>query len=192
MIPLPSGPYDVIYADPPWSYECKKPTIAGHPGVLLRGENSLSPEHYYKTMSADEIAWMPVKAICSKNSVCFMWATNPLLPDAFRVLAAWGFEYKTTITWYKLRCKGMGYWFRGYTEFLLLGVRGNFKAFHSRQENIVAAPVGKHSEKPILFRKLIENETPNLKRLEMFARRSPDELWDVWGNEAQEPEVSLF
>jgi len=98
------------------------------------------------------------------------------------VLAAWGFEYKTCITWQKLRCKGMGYWFRGHTEHLLLGVRGNIKAFRSGQPNIVALPVHKHSEKPLFFVELIESVTTNLpKKLEMFGRMQRDG-WDILGN----------
>ena len=113
----------------------------------------------------------------------FLWATNPLLPEALETMKAWGFKYKTMITWHKERCKGMGYWFRGHTEHILVGVKGNVKAFRSLEHNIKKLPVEKHSKKPDEFRQMIEAVTGNLgNRIELFARNNHDG-WDAWGNE---------
>ena len=46
MIPFPDKKYDIIYADPPWSYSDK-------------GCNGNAAEHY-PTMTVDEICKMPV------------------------------------------------------------------------------------------------------------------------------------
>lgn len=51
----------------------------------------------------------------AKDSVLFMWATSPKLPQALEVMAAWGFAYKTHSIWDKVLI-GMGYWFRGQHE----------------------------------------------------------------------------
>ena len=83
--------------------------------------------------------------------------------------------------------KGMGYWFRGHTEHLLLGVRGKVKAFRSPEHNILRLPVKKHSEKPEEFRRLIERATANMSsrtRIELFARERIAG-WDAWGNEVE-------
>jgi N6-adenosine-specific RNA methylase IME4 len=134
-------------------------------------------------MSFDEIAKLPVKQIVMADAVLFLWVTNPLLPKQLAIMKAWGFEYKTLITWEKTNGKGGGYWFRGKTEHLALGVRGKVKSFRSMVDNIHRYPVSRHSEKPEGFRRIIEKVTPNLNpKLELFARHS-SAGWDIWGNE---------
>lgn len=177
--------YSVVYADPPWSFRFSSPTAAPRPVTC---QEAAGVSYYYDTMSLEDIKKMPVSSLCEKDAVLFLWATTPLLPEAFEVMKSWGFKYKTMITWHKLRCKGMGYWFRGHTEHLLLGVRGNVKAFKSMQHNIVKHRVLKHSEKPEVFRKIIESVTQG-ERVELFARIRK-EGWDAWGNQLP-PETQM-
>ena len=80
---------------------------------------------------------------------------------------------------------GMGYWFRGQCEHLLMGTKGKVKAFRLQECNFIQTKVGKHSQKPEEFRQLIERATakmPLTNRIELFARQKT-EGWDVWGNE---------
>jgi len=168
--------YRVIYADPPWSYKFTSPTGSRRP-TYCNGASD-----YYDVMSLDEIKALPIAQCAARDSVCFMWTTVPMLPDALATLNAWGFKYKTMLTWHKLRCKGMGYWFRGHTEHVLFGVRGRVKAFRSLRHNIVAAKVFKHSQKPHIFYEYIESVVDG-PRLEMFARNTRSG-WQSWGNEA--------
>ena len=181
IIELPNGKYQVIYADPPWSYDCKEPT-ASKGGAKGSGYSG-GVNYYYATMSTKEIMDMPIKNISADDCVLFLWATNPLLPEAMETMTRWGFKYKTTLTWHKLRCKGMGYWFRGHTEFLLFGVMGHVKAFRSLEHNIKTLPVEQHSKKPHDFRILIDAVTVNMQpKIELFARER-HVGWDTWGNE---------
>ena len=171
------SPYDIIYADPPWAYRNKKTG-----GSMVSGA-----EAKYPTMSVDEISALPIKDIASKNSVLFVWATVPLMPEAFQVMKAWGYKYKTMITWRKIMSLGMGYWFRGQCEHLLLGVRGQVKAFRLQEPNFIQAKVLAHSEKPEEFRQLIERATSKMSsqnRVELFARRRVAG-WDVFGNQVE-------
>lgn len=149
-------------------------------------------DNRYNLMSLQDLKEMPIKSLANKDSVCFMWATNPLMPEAFELLKAWGFEYKTMLTWKKTSCSG--YWFMGITEHILFGVRGNVKAFRSGLLNFYACKSGQHSQKPHYFRELISkavaNTIPDAKKLELFARSRdnmfPDyeyEGWDVYGNQ---------
>jgi len=171
MIPFPDKKYRIIYADPPWSYKNKRTG-----GSMKSGASSK-----YPTMSVDDICDLPVKDIAHENSVLFLWATVPLLPEALNVMAVWGFKYKTMLTWRKIMSLGMGFWFRGQTEHLLLGVRGKVKAFRIQKANFVQCKAGTHSTKPVEFRTLIE--LVDLKpRIELFARKKT-RGWDVWGNE---------
>ena len=85
--------YNIIYADPPWSYKW------GNGGKF-------APERHYSTMSTDEICEMKstIKKIADKNCALLMWTTMPCLPDAIRVIKEWGFKYKTcAFTWVKIR-----------------------------------------------------------------------------------------
>jgi N6-adenosine-specific RNA methylase IME4 len=172
--------YEVIYADPAWQYNTKSPLASKRPETCQRAGGV---DYYYPTMPLDEIKQLPINELSEKDAILFLWATVPLLPEAFEVISAWGYKYKTMITWHKLRCKGMGYWFRGHTEHLLLATKGKISPFRSLQHNIISHPVQKHSEKPDVFRKLIEKETANYpRRIELFAR-SRFEGWDSWGNQ---------
>ena len=175
--------YEVVYADPPWSYKFNKPTASK--GGSKGDGYSAGVNYYYDTMTMQEIKEMPLKELTAKNAVLFMWATNPLLPEALETMKEWGFKYKTCITWKKERCKGMGYWFRGHTEHLLFGVKGKVKAFRSLEHNIQSFPVEKHSKKPDWFRKLIEDNTIDMpNKIELFARQNTKN-WDVFGNEVK-------
>jgi N6-adenosine-specific RNA methylase IME4 len=163
--------YQVIYADPPWAYRNKKTG-----GSMISGA-----EAKYQTMTQQQICSM--KLPVDKNAVLFLWATVPLMREAFEVLDAWGFQYKTMITWRKIMSLGMGYWFRGQCEHLLLGVHGKVKAFRVQEPNFLQTKVLRHSEKPEEFRQLIERATIELpNKLELFARK-PSVGWDVYGNE---------
>lgn len=188
--------YNVIYIDPPWSYRDK----------TGRGFIHGAEENYQVMTNADIIA-LPIKEITQKHCVCFLWATVPLMPEAMDTLKAWGFQYKTMITWRKIMSMGMGYWFRGQCEHLLLGVKGNVKAFRQQQANFYESQVfevdecyqskaGKHSQKPHYFREMINKAVqvsfPEPVKLEMFARTREglfphDEYkgWDVYGNQIE-------
>jgi N6-adenosine-specific RNA methylase IME4 len=99
--PLPNrGPYRVLVADPPWRFDWRAadPTRSG-----------VCP---YPQMGIDEICALPVAGIAHDDALLWLWATNAHLPEAFKVLDAWGFQYRTTLTWVKNRI-GTGDWLRG-------------------------------------------------------------------------------
>ena len=171
--------YKCVVADPPWDYENK-----------VTGGNLQSAACFkYSTMSLEEIKKLPIiHEQTDENCVLFLWATVPLLPEAFEVMGAWGFKYKTKITWRKM-FNGMGWWFRGQIEDCLIGTRGKIKAFHSQQPNFIQSTIKglKHSEKPNEFFQLIEPiiEQYNLNpKIELFSRKQRPG-WDVFGNEVE-------
>ena len=109
-----------------------------------------------------------------------------MLPAALRVMAGWGFAYKSQLIWNKDRT-GTGYWFRNKHELLLVGTRGDVPApaMGDQWPSVVDAPVDVHSAKPEVFAKMIEEYFPNLPKIELNARRARPG-WDVWGLEAPE------
>lgn len=165
--------YNVIVCDPPWAYNNKNTG-----GSMKSGASAK-----YPTLTVDEICKLKIPH--DKDCILFLWVTVPLLDEGFKVLSAWGFKYKTMITWHKIMSLGLGYWFRGQTEHALVAVRGKVKALRHQKGNIIQAKARKHSQKPDEFWELIEPalEGKGLdQRLEMFARQDRDG-WDVMGNE---------
>lgn len=167
--------YSIIYADPPWRYERDK----------VRG----AAESHYSTMSLDEICTLPIPDIAARDSVLFLWATFPQLPEALRVIEAWGFHYKSVaFVWLKRNRRssgwfyGLGYWTRGNVEICLLATRGHPKRKSAAVHQLIVSPVEAHSKKPDITRSKIIELMGDVPRVELFARKKTPG-WDIWGNE---------
>jgi len=168
---LPTDKYRVLYVDPPWKY-----------GDQLT-ENYGPTRFHYPPMTISELCVLPILELCEADAVLFLWVTSPMLEDAFPVMKAWGFTYKTSFVWDKVK-HNMGHYNSVRHEFLLVCTRGscvpdNAKLFDSVQ----SIERTKHSEKPEEFRRIIEALYQHGKRLELFARREA-EGWERWGNQA--------
>ncbi len=158
---LPTGPFHVIVADPPWQYE---------------SGNSLP----YPTMDIEEIKAMPVVEIADENAILWLWTTNAHLRVAFEVVEAWGFEYRTLLTWVKDRM-GTGEWLRGQTEHCMLAIRGKPVFLHGSHATVLEAARREHSRKPEEFYALVEATSPGGK-VELFCRQRRAG-WHAYGNE---------
>jgi N6-adenosine-specific RNA methylase IME4 len=159
----------IIVADPPWKYDFSSTTP------------SRQTERQYDTLSVDEIiAQAPTPA---PDSVLFLWATVPLLPKALAVMEGWGFEYKSCAIWDK-EVIGLGNWFRIQHEFLLVGIRGKISPPEGflLVSSIFRSKRRGHSEKPEEVFAWIDKAFPDMRKLEMYARKQRSG-WSVWGNE---------
>ena len=140
-------------------------------------------------MDTEEICSLKVADIAASDSLLFLWATYPMLPQAFEVIRAWGFQYKTVgFTWVKRTRSnrgyhfGLGFWTRANPELCLLATRGHPKRRSARVPNLVVSPVQDHSRKPDAVRERIVELCGDLPRAELFARaKTPG--WSAWGNE---------
>lgn len=168
---IPDGKYNIIYADPPWKYDF---------GFDIHG----AADRHYATLTPSEIAALPVKELFEDNAVLFMWATSPKLEEAFTVINGWGFKYKTSFIWDKVK-HVMGHYNSVRHELLLICTRGSFpKQSDTLTDSVVSIERSdEHSEKPEEFRKIIEDMYPIGKKIELFGRKQIDG-WDVWGNQA--------
>jgi N6-adenosine-specific RNA methylase IME4 len=166
--PLPEGPFELIYADPPWQL--------GNPDGLN------APESHYPTMPINQIK--ELKPPAAENAVLFLWAVNCLLPEALEVINAWGFTYKTNFVWVK-ETIGLGNWARNRHELLLFATRGKVPLpdASERPDSVIEAPRLRHSQKPEDASRRIEATYPHLSKLELFARGSARPGWQAWGNE---------
>lgn len=161
---LPSGPFQVVVADPPWRYE---------------SGNDLP----YPTLSIEEIKGLPVRNLADENAILWLWTTNAHLRVAFEVVESWGFGYKTLLTWVKDRM-GTGEWLRGKTEHCLLGARGNPVFLHGSDTTALEAARRQHSRKPEEFYELVERVCPG-SRVDLFSRQQR-EGWCVYGDQTKQ------
>jgi N6-adenosine-specific RNA methylase IME4 len=175
--------FSTVLADPPWRF-------ANRTGKMAPEHRRLSR---YATMTIEEIEALPVGEIAAPTSHLYLWVPNALLPWGLRVVAAWGFEYKSNIVWHKLRKdggsdgRGVGFYFRNVTEMLLFGVRGKNArtlAPGRRQVNYLGTRKREHSRKPDEQYQIVEACSPG-PFLELFARgRRPG--WVTWGDQADD------
>lgn len=165
--PLPAGHFSTIEADPPWA---------------LDAAEGKSAHRQYATMTVEEIEALGDQVLERAADDChlYLWAINPMLPEAFQVMTAWRFEYKTLLTWVKPQI-GTGHYYRGATEQCLFGVRGDLSCLRADQPNWFQANRGRHSQKPARFYEIAESMSPG-PRLRMFAR-DEREGWANWINE---------
>lgn len=177
--------YQVIYADPPWTF-----------ATYSRKGKGRSPEAYYDCMSLADIKALPVGEWAAKHSALFLWTTDPILEKAFEVIRAWGFTYKTVgFHWVKLNKSstesasrathfftGLGFWTRANPELCLLATRGSPRRLRADVAKLIVSPRREHSRKPDEVYERIEAlcEGPYL---EMFARSSRPG-WSSWGLES--------
>jgi len=184
--------YQIIYADPPWSYDDK----------LGNQVNMGAATGTYQTMGINEIKNLPIKEIADTDCVLFLWAVSPLLPESLDVIKAWGFKFKTVaFNWVKITNNGnfisnMGRWTMGNCELCLLATKGSPKRLKKDIKQLQISERKGHSKKPDIIRKQIVELMGDIPRIELFARgdKTKDlfdfnrfDGWDTFGNEVENP-----
>jgi len=186
---VPSDKFEVVIIDFPWDYDRK---LSGSPK--------------YKTMTVDQIKQEIPKLPLAKNAIVFMWTTNPKLEEAFELIDFYGLDYKTNLVWVKTKDKklwseeeiidtktqkGTAHYIKGSHELLLIATKGNLglPPHSARISSVVFAErTRKHSQKPAVFKKIINDFYPAKKKLEMFNRDKDEyhnKTWHYWGDESE-------
>lgn len=177
--------YDVIVADPPWQYQNDQGKESSRGGIP------------YRSLNSDTLNNLNLNEIASDNSLLFVWATCPKLPEALAFIAGNGFQYCTVaFNWIKLNknsdikyfpsaegkkmpdvvldggiYSGMGYYTNIQSEFVLVGRKGKMlKRKDKSVKQLVFSPVSNHSSKPLEVNERIERLYGNVSYLELFAR----------------------
>lgn len=190
---LARGYYGALLVDPPWRFRTWNRAAA----VTRRSGSgtNVSASVHYSTMAIEDLAALPVGELAADNSCLFLWACWPTLTDAFHLLKAWGFEYKTcAFDWMKAHTRqvemfrddadalmGMGYWTRSNSEPCLLATRGKPKRLNADVRQGIIEPRREHSRKPDCVHERIERLVAG-PYLELFARQQRPG-WTVWGDE---------
>lgn len=166
--------FNVIYADPAWSY-------------WEGGEKNQSM--HYKTMGIEDIKNLPVASIADENAILFIWVTYPILHEAFEVIKSWGFKYSTCgFAWVKKNKVseswffGNGAWTRANTELCLIATRGTVTRLDASISQVLDDRIMEHSQKPERVRELITRLVGKLPRIELFSRNTKNDGWFNWGN----------
>lgn len=176
--------YQIIYADPPWSYGTRKLNVSTSGKELT---------DHYSVMTLDDICRLPILNLADKNCVLFLWVVYPVLEDSFRIINSWGFKYSTVaFEWVKLmtpstlkpvRFMGANV-IGGSIELCLLARRGTVKRIDKTIRRTIWAERREHSRKPDEAKERIVKLFGDLPRIELFARQKV-EGWDCWGNEVE-------
>ena len=157
--------YRTVLTDPPWDIE-------------QRG--SWGAVRHYAVMPTEAICALRVDRLAAEDAHLWLWVTNAGLHAGRGVMEAWGFTYRSCLTWIKPRI-GLGAYLRNHTEHLLLGTRGKAPVAFRGQGTWFYAPLQEHSHKPEEQYAIIERCSAG-PYIELFARRHRPG-WDVWGNE---------
>lgn len=179
--------YQIVYADPPWSYY--NDMTVDPDCTTVKGVRRPP----YKVMSSEDIKSLDVQSVCDKNAVLLIWTTDYHLEKAMEVIKSWGFTYKTVgFAWQKLNKSGSpvsycgAYTLKSGVELCLLATKGDTSGWvcDRKVRGLVTYPRMEHSKKPDEVRIGIERLFGNRPRIELFARQQV-EGWDVFGNEVE-------
>jgi N6-adenosine-specific RNA methylase IME4 len=179
---FPTGPYDVVVADPPWSYYGQQ-------------EKWGAAAKFYATMPDERIRDLPVGNLLGARGVLFLWATSPRLDLAVECIKHWGLQFRgVAFVWVKTTASGAPIGAQGVrpsitkptSEFVLAGspvAKGRpMPLADEGVAQVVSVPRREHSRKPDEVMRRIERLYPDARRLELFARRRRD-CWDAWGDD---------
>ncbi len=161
--------YDIIYADPPWTYNSKE---------------NLTDDLPYNQMTLDQLKKMDIESLCKQDCLLFLWVVSPMLPEGLELLKSWGFKYGTiAFVWHKQRAN-MGHYTMSECEIVIVGKKGRFPKGRWRRnvKQFISQQRTTHSKKPHTILLRIEEMYPRADKLDLFAREWSGN-WDVFGNE---------
>ncbi len=156
--------YQCIACDPPWKFR--------------RQPASVKPP--YSLLALDQIKQFPIPEIAEASCHLYLWVPNGLIGDGLTVMAAWGFQYKTMLTWAKYGL-GVGHYFRNATEQILFGTKGRLPMLRKNGRTWFLGDRREHSRKPDEFYRLVESMSPG-PRIDVFSRETRPG-WDQLGDQ---------
>ena len=171
--------FQTILIDPPWLFQ-------NYSGKSAPEHKRL---HRYYTLTLQEIFAIPVASLTQDTAHLYLWTPAAMIREALRAMKRWGFTYKTMLVWHKIRKdggsdgRGLGFYFRLVTEFILFGVKGKMRTLQPgrRQVNLFASQKREHSRKPDELYSIIEACSSG-PFIELFARKRR-QGWTSFGDQ---------
>ena len=190
--------YDLLLADPPWTYDNKQQNDPSRGGIT------------YPVLTMKELYDLPMYKAAADNSILVMWITHPKLMDTYysskekvsgvknaaeynplSIIRQWGFRPITTLfVWVKLNKSGVGYYSglgrytNSNTELAIVARRGKgLPRIDKTVKQLIFASIGDHSAKPAEQYDRLDRLYGDVPRLELFARKQnpPPTGWDATG-----------
>lgn len=163
----PADPFRVIVADPPWQTRDKQP---GERGAAYK----------YKTLSLAEIMGFELPPIAD-DAILFLWRISCMVPEAYQVARAWGFDHRTEMVWNKLtpggkRHFGQGWIVRASHESCIVAVRGRYRSILVNRNT----------------RSTFEAPTPHNDRGQAVHSAKPHEFFNIVRDLTTGPRASIF
>jgi N6-adenosine-specific RNA methylase IME4 len=144
LVPI-RGKFRTLVLDPGWEYDWLSLAGRAKPG--------------YAMQTHEELLALPV-ARWADDGGChlYLWVTNNFMARGCELIAHWGFQHRTVITWVKTGAFGLGSYFRNSTEHMLFATRGETTTRHAAASIAThfEAPRSEHSEKPDRSYEIIE------------------------------------
>lgn len=126
------------------------------------------------SLSIQELSELPIKDLTEENAVLFLWVTSPLLEECFPLIKAWGFKYKTSMIWDKVK-HNVGNYVSVRHELLLICTKGSCTPDVKKlDDSVYSEERTSHSVKPKYFRDLIDKLYTHGRKIELFAREKTD------------------
>ncbi len=173
--------YGLILADPPW-----KQSKGGKKNVR---PVSSGTELDYPVCSLEEIKEhlrQATSLVSGENSILFLWTIDKYLFEAQHIAEELGYKLHARMIWNKVTGIPAAFTVRYGHEYLLYMYKGKLipvaTAERGKIHTVFTEQVQKHSQKPEIAYEIIERLYPDLKKLEMYARKTRDG-WDSFGNE---------
>jgi N6-adenosine-specific RNA methylase IME4 len=92
--------YQVIVADPPWSFS----------DSLKMSDVKRGAESNYSTMTIDEIKSLPISNLADQDGCLLaLWVPSSLLQQGLDTMLAWGFTQKQTYIWAKTKIEPLDF-----------------------------------------------------------------------------------
>ena len=175
--PMPPGPFDLAYLDPPWRWKTWS----------VNGDGRAPP---YARVSLDDLKQLPLPDILMRDAMVAMWVIDSHFPQALELAAAWGLTFSTrAFCWAKTTKHGKWHVGTGKTtranpEDCWLFRRGRGLTIEAHDvRRLIVAPLREHSRKPDEARQGLQRLFgARRRRVELFARERV-RGWTPWGLE---------
>lgn len=177
--------FKTAIVDPPWPYRKVNGDDNNLGGFAFHKDKKV----HYELMTMDDLSALPVGNVVS--GYLFMWVAKTFLQEGLDLFKAWGFEFKSYLIWHKMPGKGVGYWFRGDSEMVMVGVKTGLKipSLRTNESDVLMTPLDEvlqedtfihrrigHSTKPKLVHELIEKRRPLLRKIRLNSAGEEKEI----------------
>jgi N6-adenosine-specific RNA methylase IME4 len=140
------GKFRTLVVDPGWEWDWLSRAVRARAGYAMQTHAGL--------LNLNVRRWADETVGCH----LYLWVPNNFMARACELMARWGFQHRTVITWVKEGAFAQGSYFRNSTEHVLFGTLGKTTtrpAAASLATHFVAPRGEEHSEKPEAFYDLV-------------------------------------